>query len=255
MPVTRRQAAGVEPPKPLAKRERKPKKDPRTFVGHPRVDFFVQADWPSQKEIVADLTTAQDARNHTVDAPAQVAVLDAPEINSTNESPAIPDAAPASVKAPKLHPWEKTVEVVIERPKPRLLHKTGAGSSRKAGQDTDPFDLSARRTRGGYSQNTVGVDSPAEEIEVPAAPYDEDFEVFVRPKEYDFEDITAMDYLESDEDEELQRFDGYSSPSSPAARRRHSAEPRSRSRSADSVEHEEDQRPSSVDSLRAHLIC
>ncbi|KAJ7926125.1 hypothetical protein B0H13DRAFT_2313935 [Mycena leptocephala] len=233
MPVTRRQAAGVEPPKPLPKRERKPKKDPRTF-----------------KEISADLTTAQDARNRTINAPAQGALPNnAPDINSTNESPAMPDAAPASVKAPKLRPWEKTVEVVIERPKPRPLHKTGAASGRKAGQDADadPFDLSARRTRGGYSQNTVGVDSPAEEIEVPATLYDEDLEEFVRPKEYEFEDITAMDYLESDEDEELQRFDGYSSPSSPAARRRHSAEPRSRSRSADSAERE-DQRPSSVDS-------
>ncbi|KAJ7851455.1 hypothetical protein B0H13DRAFT_2360112 [Mycena leptocephala] len=232
MPVTQHQAAGIEPPKPLAKRERKPKRDPRTF-----------------KEIAADLTTAQDTRNHTVDAPAQVAVLNAPEINTTNKSPpAIPDAAPAIIQGPMLRPWERMVEVVIERPKPRPLNKTGADTARKAGEDTDtrndPFSLFGHRARYAKPQERAEVHE-----QLPDTLYDEEH---TRGPEYDFEDRTAIQYVEEDEDEE--RFGGYC-PSSPPIRRRHSAEPRSRSHSADSVETEH-QRPHLVDSpMRRALLA
>jgi hypothetical protein len=57
-----------------------------------------------------------------------------------------------------------------------------------------------------------------------------------------------------DEEEHEQRFGGYC-PSSPSIRRRHSAEPGSRSHSADSAE-PEDQRPHSVDSpVRRALLA
>ncbi|KAJ7895411.1 hypothetical protein B0H13DRAFT_1885621 [Mycena leptocephala] len=134
------QAAGVEPPKPLAKRE---------------------------KEIAADLTTAQDTRNHTVDAPAQVAVLNAPEINTDGGS-----SHRTSKAASSEQDW--------------------ADTARKAGEDTDarndPFSLFGHRARYAKPQERAEVHE-----QLPDTLYDEEH---TRGPEYDFEDRTAIQYVE-----------------------------------------------------------
>ncbi|KAJ7896176.1 hypothetical protein B0H13DRAFT_2338505 [Mycena leptocephala] len=217
MPFTRSKAKGIEPPKPLPKRQPKPKPNPRTF-----------------KEISADLTTA----NHAINAPTQGALPNnASDIDSTTTAP-IPDA-PTIIEGCKPRPGQRTVEVVIEHPKPCPLPKTEAGTARKADQDEDTearnnqFSLFGRRGRYANSQETGEVHE-----QPPDTLYDQELEA----PEYDFEDGTTVRYVEDDEDEvdleeHEQRFGGYC-PSSP-----------------DSVEPEY-QRPHSVDSpVRRALLA
>ncbi|KAJ7912885.1 hypothetical protein B0H13DRAFT_1874461 [Mycena leptocephala] len=225
-------AKGIEPPKPLPKRQPKPKPNPRTFVGHPRVDFSPKLTGPDRKRSPPTSRRA-GCRNRTANAPAQGALPNnAPDINS------------------------RMVEVIIERPKPHPLPKTEAGTARKADQDEDTeacndrFSLFGHRRRYANSQETGEVhEQPLDML------YDQELEA----PEYAFEDESTIRYVEDDEDEvdeeeHEQHFGGYC-PSSPSIRRRHSAEPGSRSCSADSAE-PEDQQPHSVDSpVRRTLLA
>ncbi|KAJ7832724.1 hypothetical protein B0H13DRAFT_2370817 [Mycena leptocephala] len=178
MPLTRAQAKGVDPPKPLVRRKRKPKTNTLSF-----------------KEIAADLQTAHDARNHAVDAPAQetrpnLAEAVGKEAGETSARDTRPDASNAAKNIHRPHSADQGAAPVDNRPKPRPLAKnrTNGGGD---GPDltTDRFNLS-HRTQPRQSQDR---DSQREQPAYDTVPAVEDNE----EPEYEFDDMPDTGYFDS----------------------------------------------------------
>ncbi|KAJ7823929.1 hypothetical protein B0H13DRAFT_2375774 [Mycena leptocephala] len=184
MPLTRAQAKGVDPPKPLVRRKRKPKTNTLSF-----------------KEIAADLQTAHDARNHAVDAPAQVAVPNATNNDAVdipgqetrpNPAEAGKEAGETSARdtrpdAPMLRKTS-TALTLLTRPRPLAKNRTNGGGD---GPDlaTDRFNLS-HRTQPRQSQDR---DSRREQPAYDTVPAVEDNE----EPEYEFDDMPDTGYFDS----------------------------------------------------------
>ncbi|KAJ7891126.1 hypothetical protein B0H13DRAFT_1887298 [Mycena leptocephala] len=270
MPVTRAQAKGVDPPKPLVRRKRKPKTNTLSFVGHPRMDSFFKLTGPSQKEIAADLQTAHEARNHTVDAAAQVAVPnatnnDAVEIpgHETRQNPAQagkdageapaqdtrPDASNAAKNTGPLqrpHSADQGAAPMDNRPKPRPLAKnrTNGGGD---GPDlaTDRFNLS-HRTQPRQSQDR---DSQREQRAYETVPAVEDDE----EPEYEFDDMPNTGYFDSEDILAMEEDEGEDQNDPFAPHAHYSSPPMRRAPTPDSDNERSHSRQHSVDSPPRHV--
>ncbi|KAJ7899943.1 hypothetical protein B0H13DRAFT_1883570 [Mycena leptocephala] len=191
-----------------------PRRTPSALWVIPRMDNFWKLTGPSQKEIAAGLQTVHDARNHAVDAPAQVAVPNAtnndavdilgqetPQIlpklwgKEAGETPAQdtrPDASNAAKNIQRPHSADQGPAPVDNRPKPRPLAKNRMnGGSNGPDLATDRFNLSHRTQLRQSQDRDSRCKQPTYDM-VPAVEDDEE-------PEYKFDNMPNTGYSDSED--------------------------------------------------------